>query len=88
MNIIEQRIDKLTKLLNEALEPTHLEIIDDRHKHRGHAAAEAGQSHFTVVISSPKFEGKTRIACHRMIYQACNDMINTEIHALQIHIQK
>lgn len=81
-----KRIAEMTKRLNEALEPTHLEIIDDSHKHVGHAGAKGGLGHFTVIISSQALNDKRKIQQHRLIYDALGEMMQTDIHALSIKV--
>ncbi|WP_439532190.1 BolA family protein [Polymorphobacter sp.] len=68
-----------------ALAPSHLEIIDDSEKHRGHAGHNgAGESHFTVVIESATFAGQSRVAMQRAIYAALGDLMHERVHALAI----
>ncbi len=67
------------------LAPHELEIFDDSHEHAGHAGArESGGGHFQVFVVSDAFAGKSKIARHRMIYQAVNDLMPSKIHALAI----
>jgi stress-induced morphogen len=40
--------------------------------------------HFTAVVSAPAFEGLTRIAQHRMVYDVFGDEVGGRIHALSI----
>lgn len=82
------RIEKMNQLIADALQPEQLDIIDDSHKHIGHAGAKGGLGHFTVVIKSDALEGKRMIQQHRMIYDALGDMMQTDIHALAIKIIK
>ena len=81
----EERIAKIRQRLEEALSPTSLEIIDDSHKHVGHAGARGGGGHFSVNIVATAFEGKGLIQKHRMVYEAVGDMMNADIHALSIN---
>ena len=81
------RIETMTHRLTESLAPTHLDIVDDSAQHAGHAGAATGLGHYTVIINSPKFDGKTRIAKHQLVYGALGDMMQTDIHALSIVIQ-
>ncbi|HEX5363494.1 MAG TPA: BolA family protein [Gallionella sp.] len=67
-----------------ALEPVALEIIDDSHKHAGHAGARDGGGHYALKITSAQFVGKNTVARHRMIYSALGEMMRHEIHALNI----
>jgi BolA family transcriptional regulator, general stress-responsive regulator len=69
--------------LSSALEPSSLEVIDDSHLHAGHAGAREGR-HFTVRMTSPRFNGLSRIARHRLIYDALQRLIPRGIHALAI----
>jgi len=73
--------------LTTALAPTHLDIIDESHKHAGHAGAQAGGGHFIVTIVSPQFTEKSLIERHRMVYDAIGELMNTAIHALSINAQ-
>ena len=73
--------------LTTALNPTHLEIIDESHKHAGHAGAREGGGHFVVTIVSDKFTEKTLVQRHRMVYSAIDDLMKTAIHALSIQAQ-
>jgi BolA family transcriptional regulator, general stress-responsive regulator len=78
------RVERIRDLLMNALSPTRLEITDDSHKHAGHAGARDGRGHFSVLIESQAFAGKSLIAQHRMVYAALGEMMQTDIHALAI----
>lgn len=67
-----------------ALDPLQLEIIDESHKHAGHAGARDGGGHYVVRIVSAQFSGKNTVARHRMIYSAMGDLMKREIHALTL----
>lgn len=70
--------------LNAQLAPTYLEVIDDSHKHAGHAGAKGGGGHFTVIIESAQFTGKPLVAQHRMIYALFEQEMKQQIHALAL----
>ena len=70
------------ELLN-VLEPELVEVQDDSHLHAGHAGAREGR-HFTVRVVSPRFEGLSRVARHRLVYDALHALIPRGIHALAI----
>ena len=76
------RIDRLRAAL-QSLNPTALEIRDDSAKHAGHAGAREGR-HFTVRITAERFNGLSRVARHRLIYDALQLLIPRGIHALAI----
>ena len=66
------------------LEPTFLEIIDESHKHAGHAGAREGGGHYVLKIVSSQFSGNNTVARHRMIYSALGELMKRDIHALTI----
>lgn len=78
------RIARMRGLLEAALTPTRLEIIDDSHHHAGHAGSRTGQGHFSVTIVSAAFVGKSLPARHRLVYAALGALLQTDIHALSI----
>ncbi|MDO9013039.1 MAG: BolA family protein [Gallionella sp.] len=77
------RIEKMRAHL-AALNPVSLEIIDESHKHAGHAGARDGGGHYLLQIVTSQFTGKSTMARHRMIYSALEEMMKHEIHALNI----
>lgn len=68
----------------QALAPQRLEIEDESARHAGHAGAQSGGGHYQLLIVSPAFAGKTKVARHRLVYAALGDMMHKEIHALSI----
>lgn len=70
------------------LQPTKLQVIDESADHAGHmgANAEGFGTHFRVRIASPAFAGKTRVAKHRLVYDAMQNFIDQGLHALAIDI--
>ena len=74
---------KIELLLTEAFKPVYLSVVDESHKHAGHAGASQG-GHYQVTIVSNVFEGKKLLETHRMIYQAL-EPIKSSIHALTIN---
>jgi BolA family transcriptional regulator, general stress-responsive regulator len=69
--------------LRLALQPIALEVQDDSHLHAGHAGAREGR-HFTVRLTSERFNGLSRVSRHRLIYDALQLLIPRGIHALAI----
>ncbi|HNB01738.1 MAG TPA: ribosome silencing factor [Nitrosomonas sp.] len=80
----QERILEIEKRLREAFKPLTLTITDDSAKHVGHASAQTGMGHFSLKITSMAFQDKPLAERHRMIYTVLDDMMNKEIHALQI----
>ncbi|HCI51885.1 MAG TPA: BolA family transcriptional regulator [Gallionella sp.] len=77
------RIEKMKARL-ASLNPTFVNIVDESHKHAGHAGAQSGGGHYLLQIVTHKFAGKGTLARHRMIYSALGEMMKTDIHALNI----
>jgi len=80
----EKRIERIRDLLNAALDPIELEVTDESHQHVGHEGAKSGKGHFHVRIVSTQFQGLNLVRCHRLIYEALGDFMETDIHALGI----
>ena len=85
MNITSQA---LTLRLQERLSPVFVEVLDESAAHAGHVGAnETGLgTHFRVRIQSPTFTGKSRVARHRLVYDALQEFIDQGLHALAIEV--
>ena len=79
-----ERIARIRAMLQAAFAPQRMDVIDDSHRHVGHAGARDGRGHFTVDIVSEAFAGLPPLARHRAVYAALGDMMATDIHALAI----
>jgi BolA protein len=81
MSVEDQIRDKLTK----AFAPVALEVVNDSHRHAGHASSPGtGESHFTVKVVSRAFAGKSRVERHRMVNAALAEELAGKVHALAI----
>ena len=78
------RVEAIRQRLQQALVPLELEVIDESHRHAGHAGARDGRGHFRVRIVSAAFAGMAPLARHRAVYAALGELMQTEIHALAI----
>ena len=78
------REEKIKEALQTALTIESISIIDDSEKHKGHAGANTGLSHFSITVISQDFVGKNSLKRHRMIYEALDPLMKTDIHALCI----
>ncbi len=81
---MSERMQQIEAKLRAALNPESLDLIDDSHKHAGHAGAKGGAGHFDLAIVSEKFSGVNTVGRHRLIYEALAEMMPGEIHALSI----
>jgi BolA protein len=79
---VKADLEQLSQLL-QALEPQQLVWNDDSHLHVGHAGAREG-GHYRLLLVSERFAGMTRVARHRLIYDALGPLGPLGVHALQI----
>jgi stress-induced morphogen len=65
------RAARIRALLTQAFSPTVLEVQDDSARHAGHSGAQpGGQTHYSVLMVSPVFDGMTRVARSRAVHAA------------------
>lgn len=78
--------EAMQRRLTEMLTPTHLEVLDESADHAGHVGANGTGfgTHFRVRIASPFFTGRTRVARHRLVYDALQVFIDNGAHAIAI----
>ncbi|MEC7551221.1 MAG: BolA family protein [Pseudomonadota bacterium] len=78
-------VDTIIKKLEERFAPERLDVLDESHRHRGHAGAKpGGETHFRVKITSAEFDGLTRIERHRLINDCLAEELAGPIHALNL----
>ena len=77
-------MQEIRSRLESALQPEVLELVDESHKHVGHAGARDGRGHFYLRIVSGRFFGQPQIQRHRLVYQALGGLMQTDVHALAI----
>ena len=71
-----------------SLDPQTLDVINESHKHAGHAGDDgSGESHWRVVIKAASLDDMSRIARHRAIHAAIGPDLMGRIHALAIDVQ-
>jgi BolA protein len=78
------RARQIESLLREKLSARHVDVLDQSALHEGHPGAQAGGGHYQVLVVSEIFEGLSRIAAQRAVYQALGDLMASEIHALSM----
>ena len=88
VHLLPVRRAEIEQQLTQTLQPTYLEVIDESAAHAGHsgANAEGFGSHFRVRIASPAFAGISRVARHRLVYDAMQNFIDQGLHAVAIEI--
>ena len=79
--------DTIAEKLSVKFTPTHLEVIDESEKHRGHGGyREGGETHFRVRIASPLFTDQSRLAQHRAVMEALDAELKAGVHALAVEV--
>ncbi len=77
--------DTIQRKLTERFSPTRLAVIDESHRHAGHAGARpGGETHFAVAITSAAFAGLGRVARQRLVYDALKAELAAGVHALSL----
>ena len=81
---------QLATHLTAHLRPSSLNVIDESGDHAGHVGSNGSAfgTHFRVQIASPQFVGKTRVACHRLVYDALQPFIDQGVHAIAIETRR
>ena len=67
--------------LQESLDPSHLEVINESHMH---SVPQGSETHFKVVVVSARFDGMSPIKRHQLVYGALADEMKSGVHALAI----
>jgi BolA protein len=81
--------DDIEKKLSLKFAPSHLEVIDESEKHRGHAGSRpGGESHFRVRVTSSGLDGLSRVAQHRAVMETLDTELKSGVHALAIEVVK
>jgi len=83
---LSQLAGRMAERLQARLQPSTLEVIDESASHAGHAGANGTGfgTHFRVRIASPFFTDLSRVARHRLVYDALQDFIDQGVHAIAI----
>ena len=79
--------EKIKKAIEDAFSPSHLEIINESHKHAGHAGDDgSGQTHFKLIVVSNEFSGCDRVQRQRMLNASICDLFEEGLHAISMKI--
>ena len=77
--------ERIVARLTAALDPVLLDIVDESHLHAGHAGArEGGGTHYRVRVVSARFEGRSRVERHRLVYDLLAAEFADGLHALAL----
>lgn len=78
------RKQRIEARLRDALAAVHVEVADETQHHAGHAGARGGESHYRVTVVSPRFEGLSRVAAQRLVYDLLEGELTSGLHALAL----
>jgi BolA protein len=76
--IVQQEIEALLQRFN----PDFLEVLNESHQH---SVPPNSETHFKVVLVSPSFDGKRKVARHQQVYAALAAQLEGPVHALALH---
>lgn len=77
--------ESIRERLTGAFAPVALEVVNDSHRHATHGSSpQTGESHFSVIVVSEAFAGKSRLERHRMVNMALAEELAGPVHALAI----
>jgi BolA protein len=75
----------IERKLTARFAPIRLEVIDESHRHEGHAGARpGGETHFSVTVVSAAFAGMGRVERQRLVYETLAEELRTGVHALAL----
>lgn len=77
--IVQQEIEQQ---LQQQLSPVHLEVLNESHQH---SVPPDSETHFKVILVSPAFDGKRKVARHQQVYAALAAQLEGPVHALALH---
>ena len=76
---------EMRQRLMVGLEPTRLDVVNESHLHAGHRNSPGtGESHFRLLIVSPRFAGLNRVARHRLVNETLSGLVGGRVHALAL----
>jgi len=81
--------DSIRQKLTAAFAPQSLEVVDESHRHAGHAGAtrddgSQGETHFHVRLVSAAFDRVSRVERQRRVYAVLADELKGPVHALSV----
>ncbi|MGG5817227.1 BolA family protein [Falsiroseomonas sp. HW251] len=83
-----RRADRIAETLRASFPPAEVAVVDDSHRHAGHAgAAPGGETHYSVRVVSPAFAGMNRVARSRAVHEALAAEFKGGLHALALTLR-
>ena len=89
LEIKDMTIEALIKQkIMEEFNPTYFELINESHKHIGHAGHDgSGDSHFKLIVASEALDGYSRVQAHRKINNVVKPLFDLGLHAFSIELR-
>lgn len=82
-------VEEIRQKLETAFAPERLEVVNESHRHRGHAGDDgSGESHFHVTIRAASLAPLGRVERHRAIHAALGRELVGRIHALGLTVER
>ncbi len=81
---MSDRLEQIREKLEAEFSPVQCRLEDESALHAGHAGAASGGGHYRLLLVSGRFEGKSRVMRHRLVYDCLRDLMQSEIHAIAI----
>ena len=88
MTTSTRRADRIAETLRASFPPAEVEVVDDSHRHAGHAgAAPGGETHYSVLVVSAAFAGMNRVARSRAVHAVLDAEFASGLHALALTLR-
>lgn len=73
---------QIEEKLAAALDPAHLEVVNESHQHN---VPPNSETHFKVVVVADAFDGQRKVARHQSVYALLAEELAGPVHALALH---
>ncbi len=74
--------------LRARFSPVHFVLTDQSGQHAGHSGARpGGETHYHLTMHASAFEGLSRVARQRLVYDALREEFDTGLHALSLDLK-
>lgn len=88
MQAMTKRAARIESILRDRFAPSVLQVADDSAKHAGHAGARpGGETHYSVLVVSERFNGVGRVDRHRLVNEALAEEFGAGLHALALALR-
>ncbi|MEQ1818562.1 MAG: BolA family protein [Terricaulis sp.] len=82
------RASRIETQLRARFSPVHFVLTDQSGMHAGHAGERpGGETHYHLVMHAEAFEGLSRVARQRLVYDALREEFDTGLHALSLDLK-